>query len=46
MLLLNINRKLYVGSPMELSPLILSDLEGQSQGQPYIEGLHLVKELN
>ncbi len=45
MLLLNINRKAYMWSPMALSHLTLSDIEGQSQGHSDFETLYLVKEL-
>ncbi len=45
MLLLNINRKLYMGSPLQLMALqhlTFSDLE--SQGHSYCKALYLVKE--
>ncbi len=35
MLVLNINRKPYMGSPMAISHLTLSDLEGQYQGHSH-----------
>ncbi len=44
MLLLNINRKPYVGSPMASSDLILSELEGKIQGHQNFEALYLAKE--
>ncbi len=44
MLLLNINRKAYVGSPMTLSPLTLSGLERSSQVHSNFEALYLAKE--
>ncbi len=40
MLLLNINRKSYMGSPVTLSHLTFSDLKGHSDSKP----LYLVKE--
>ncbi len=44
MLLLNINRKPYMASPMTLSHLTLNDLESQSQGHSDFEVLYLVKD--
>ncbi len=43
-LLLNINRETYVGNPMALSNLTLSDIESQSQGHQTFETLYLAKE--
>ncbi len=45
-LLLSINRKPYMASLMTQSPLTLSDLEGQSQGQSDFKALCLVRELS
>ncbi len=44
MLLLTINMKVYIGSPMTSSRLSLSDLEGQSQGHSDFKALYLAKE--
>ena len=44
MLLLNINGKPYMGTPMALSHLTLNDLKCQSQGHHDFEALYLVKE--
>ena len=44
MLLLNINRKAYMGSPTTLSHLTLSDLESQYQGHSDFKGLYVIKE--
>ncbi len=44
MLLLNINIKPYMGSPVTLSPLTLSDLE-RSNSRSHSEALCLAKEL-
>ncbi len=41
MLLLNINRKAYIGSPMTLSHLTLSDLEAPFQGDSDFKSLSL-----
>ncbi len=45
MLLLNINRKVCMGSPMALWHLTLGDLEGQARGHLDLEALHLVNEV-
>ncbi len=45
MLLLNINRKAYMGSQMTLSHLILSDLKRSSSRSLRFEALYIVKEL-
>ncbi len=44
MLLLNMNRKPYMGSPMEQSNLMLNDLEGSTPGNQYFKALYLVIE--
>ncbi len=44
MLLLDTTRKAYMGSPMTLSHLTLSDLKGQIQGHSDFEPLYLVKQ--
>ncbi len=46
--LLNINRKTYMGSPMALLHLTLSDIERslRYQGHSDIKGLYLVRQLN
>ncbi len=44
MLLLNINRKAYKGSPMTSSHMTLSDLESHNQGHSDFEALYLVKD--
>ena len=44
-LLLNINRKAYMESPMTSSHMTLSDLEGQIQGKSDFEALYLATEL-
>ncbi len=44
MLLLNINRKAYMGSQMTLSHVTLSDLERLNSRSLRFEALHLVKE--
>ena len=46
MLLLNINRKPYMGGPMALSHLTVIELNGQTQGHPDFEALYLVNEPN
>ncbi len=43
-LLLNINKKPYMGSPMAPSHLTLSDLKGQTQGHQDFDALYLAKE--
>ncbi len=40
MLLLNINRESYMGSPVALSHLTLSNLKGQSHGHPDLQARH------
>ncbi len=42
MLLLDINRKSYMGSQIALSHLTLSDLKGQIQGHQSFEALHCI----
>ncbi len=44
MLLININRNPYMGSPKTLSHLTLNDLEFQRQGHSDFKVLYLVKE--
>ncbi len=44
MLLLTINRKPYMASPMTPSLLTLRDLKGQNQGQSDFKVLYLIKE--
>ncbi len=44
MLLLTIDRKPYMGSPMTPSIMIFNDLKGQSQGHLEFKALYLIKE--